>query len=87
MAKPHNGKISTMKDRILFWIDNSLAYFGVAKSLKENYDCELYAIYDMTDRTRKFFENQDLVFFQKTWFYHDNVKKNEKTRFRVFSII
>lgn len=78
MAKPHNGKISTMKDRILFWIDNSLAYFGVAKSLKENYDCELYAIYDMTDRTRKFFENQDLVFFQKTWFYHDNVKKNEK---------
>jgi len=65
-----------MKDKIIFWIDNSLIYFGLAKSLQEKYDCELYAIFDIVDKPKKI-QNQQFVKFHKVWYYHDYISKRK----------
>ena len=46
--------------------------------LQKKIDADFYAIYDLPNKTRLFFENQKLVNFKKTWYYHDqvNFKKN-----------
>lgn len=67
-----------MKDKIIFWIDSSLFYFGIAKYIQEKHDCELYAVIDITDRQKKFFQSQNLVEFEKVWFYHDNISKTRE---------
>ena len=61
------------KDKILFWIDIELTHFGIAKSLKENYDCDLFAIFDTNPSIQKFFKSQKFVTFSKTWFYRDHI--------------
>ncbi len=65
-----------MKDKILFWIDQTLVDFGTAKFLEEKYDCDLFGIVDVADRTKTFFQKQKIVQFKKIWFYHDyfNIK-------------
>lgn len=65
-----------MKDKIIFWIDSPGLYFGIAYFLQKNYDCDLFAIFDVTNKPKNFFQQQDLVKFQKTWFYHDHIAKN-----------
>lgn len=67
-----------MNDRIIVWIDKSLVQFGIVKYLQDKYDCELYALIDVTNRTKTFFQNQTLAKFHKTWFYHDHIKVNKK---------
>lgn len=67
-----------MKDRILFWIDQTLLDFGTAKFLQSKHECELFAIVDVTDRTKTFFQNQKLVQFSKIWYYHDYFGKKIK---------
>ena len=70
-----------MKDKILFWIDAGLANFCIAKSLKENYDCDLFVIYDINE-AKEFFQHQKIVEFEKKWFYRDCLNnKNHKTDF------
>ncbi len=60
-----------MKDKILVWINQDLIHYGLCKSLQEKFDCELYAIYDIADKPKKYFEIQKIVKFEKSWFYHD----------------
>ena len=60
-----------MADKILFWLDGDIIHFGIAKYLQKNYDCKLYAIIDITNEPKPFFKNQNIVNFQKQWFYHD----------------
>ena len=60
-----------MKDKILFWIDNDLIQFGIAKFLQEKYDCDMYAIIDINSVTKKFFLQQNIVKFKKSWYYRD----------------
>ena len=67
-----------MTDKIIFWLNAYMLFFGLAQKLQNKHDCELYAIIDITNRTKKFFENQDLIKFQQTWFLHDHLQKNEK---------
>lgn len=67
-----------MKDKIIIWIHISLVYFGLAKSLKDKYDCELFAVVDTTDRPKKFLQQQQLVHFEKIWYYHDHISKIKK---------
>ena len=66
-----------MTDKIIFWLNAYMLFFGLAQKLQNKHDCELYAIIDITNRTKKFFENQDLIKFQQTWFLHDHLQKNE----------
>lgn len=74
-----------MKDRIIFWLDQSLIQFGIAKFLQEKHDCDLFAIIDITDRTKTFFQDQNLVQFTKTWFYHDNFNIKNKPDLKYLS--
>lgn len=64
-----------MKDKLLLWIDGPL-HFCIAYYLQKMFDCELYAIIDITNEPKKFFINQDLVKFKKIWFFHDHIKKD-----------
>ena len=60
--------------KIIFWLNSFLMYYGLAYSLQKQYDCEIYSIIDITNKTRTFFEQQKLVNFKKKWFLHDYVK-------------
>lgn len=62
-----------MKDKIILWQDGDLTTFAAVKYLQEIHPCEISAIIDITDRTKNFFQEQKLVKFNKTWYYHDHV--------------
>ena len=60
-----------MNDKILFFLDMEWIHFGIAKFLIKQYDCEPFAVIDIDANTKKFFENQQIVKFNKLWFYRD----------------
>ncbi len=64
--------------KIILWLNASITHFGMAYYLQKNYDCDLYAIIDISNRPKPFFLNQQLVKFKKIWFLHDelDLKKN-----------
>jgi len=64
--------------KILFWIDDGLIQFGIAKFLQEKIDNDFYAIYDTNHITKLFFKNQDFVKFQKVWFFRDHLSSEVK---------
>ena len=64
-----------MKDKILFWINGFLLHFAISYYLQKNYDADYYSVIDISNKPKKFFQKQDLVKFEKTWFYHDSIKK------------
>ena len=67
-----------MNDKIVVFIDLWFLHFGISKFLKEKWDGEIYAILDVEEKARKFFEKQKIVNFQKVWYYLDHVSKNTK---------
>jgi len=67
-----------MKNKLIFWIDAFLLHYCIAYYLQKNYDCELYGIIDVTPKPKKFFEEQNLVQFNKTWFYNDHINISKK---------
>jgi len=67
-----------MKDRILIYQDYTMHNFGLAKALQEKHDCDLFAIFDVTDNMNKFFQKQKIVKYEKTWFLYDFIKKPQK---------
>jgi len=67
-----------MSDKILFWLDAHLLYYCLSYYMQKKYTADYYAIIDVPDRSKKFFEQQKLVNFKKTWFYHDNITKQNK---------
>ena len=67
-----------MKPKLLVWIDSQFSTFGIAKSLQEMFACELYSIIEITDKPKKFFKEQQIVKFKKTWFYYDFILKTKR---------
>jgi len=67
-----------MKPKILFWIDASQIHFCIAKYIQDNLDCEMYSIFEITEKPKQFYENQSLVNFKKNWFYHDHILKSRR---------
>ncbi len=67
-----------MSKKIIFWLDSFLLPFGLAKYLQEKCNYELFSIIDITNRTKKFFEEQKLVKFEKQWFLHDHIQTFKK---------
>ena len=61
-----------MKDKIVVWVDSDLKQFCLCYYLQKEIDADFFAIIDTTNKTRSFFENQNLINFKKIWFYHDN---------------
>ncbi len=64
-----------MKDKILFWVDVSLIQFGIAKTLQEKIDSDFYVIYDLNHHLKKSFLEQNIVNFNKEWYFWDHVGK------------
>lgn len=60
-----------MKDKILFWLDAVLTYFCLAYFMQQKVDSDFFAIIDVFEKPKIFFQNQKLIKFQKTWYYHD----------------
>ena len=67
------------KDKVLFWIENFQIHFGISKSLIEKYDCEAFALIVSSKKQKKFFDNQKLVNFKKSWYLRDNVNLENHT--------
>ena len=67
-----------MKDKIIFWLDADLTPFALAKFLQEKYEGDYFAVIDVTNKPKKFFQEQQLVKFQKVWYYHDHISKIKK---------
>lgn len=65
-----------MDEKILFWIDSKLTYFGLAYYLQKKIDAKFYAIIDITNKTKPFFQDQKLVNFEESWFFFDHIKQN-----------
>ena len=64
-----------MKKKIFFWLDADFTGFCVSYYLQKIIDAEFYAIIDVPNRQKKFFQQQKLVQFRKNWFYHDFMNK------------
>ena len=62
-----------MKKKIIFWIDGNLSTFCIPKKIQEDIDCEMHAIFNVTNKPKKFIQNQKLIDFKSFSFYHDNV--------------
>ena len=67
-----------MKPKIIFWLDRGLVEFGVAKTISEKINCDLYGIFEVTNNPKQFFQNQKIVCFEKKWFYFDHILKSKK---------
>ncbi|MEM2159916.1 MAG: hypothetical protein QXN55_03065 [Candidatus Nitrosotenuis sp.] len=66
-----------MKKRLLFWINLYMLHFTLAYYLQQKLDDDFYAIIDVPNNPKKMFLNQKLVEFQKTWYFHDHIKKTD----------
>lgn len=62
-----------MNDKIIFWLTSSVVSFGTTKFIQDKYPCDLFAIADIVDKQKSFYKNQQLVNFQKIWYYHDHI--------------
>lgn len=51
---------------------------GVAKYLQTNCDCQLYALINVPNPTKKFFQEQKIANFHKTWYFRDHIIKSNK---------
>ena len=69
---------TNMKNKILFFTDGWFLNYGIAKFLQENSDHELYAIIDVADKAKIFFQNQKFVNYKKIWYFMDYIKKTNK---------
>lgn len=63
------------KPKILVSIDGYLFHFCLSYYLQSHLDANFYGLIDINSKPKKFFENQSLVNFQKTWFFHDHIKR------------
>jgi len=68
-----------MKKKILFWLEDHYYHFGIAKSLQDSHDCEISAIISSNPSAKKFYLEQNLIKFKKSWFLRDSINLNKKT--------
>ena len=72
-----------MKQKIILWLTGyDWTEFSIAYYMQKTQNYEFYAIIDVQNNPKEFFENQTLVSFKKIWFYHDytnasTIKKTE----------
>lgn len=67
-----------MKKKLLFWTNVFMLHFSLSYYLQQKLDDDFYAIIDVPSKPKKFFQNQKIVNFKKTWDYNDQIKKTSK---------
>lgn len=68
-----------MRQKILFWITTDLIQFYIAYYLQKKDEFDFYAIIDTPYYPKQFFEQQNLVKFEKVWYLYDFINK-QKTK-------
>ena len=72
--------MNVKKNKVLFWLENYSIHFGIAQSIQQKYDCDLFALISCSPKQKSFFNNQKLINFKNKWFVRDYVNlKNYKT--------
>lgn len=66
------------KPNILFSLDGFLFHYCLSYYLQFHLDANFYGLIDINSKPRKFFENQNLVKFQKIWFLHDHINRTKQ---------
>jgi hypothetical protein len=66
------------KPRMLFWLNGFFLHYSLSYYLQSRLDADFFGIVDINTKPKKFLQNQNLVNFEKLWFFHDNIKKNQK---------
>lgn len=67
-----------MKPKALVWLDKNFIIYGIVNKLQKKFDFAKYAIVDGDLNQKKFFDNQDLISFEKKWYYADYVELNRQ---------
>ncbi|MDE2589939.1 MAG: hypothetical protein KGL95_09790, partial [Patescibacteria group bacterium] len=67
-----------MKEKLLLYVDFQFIHLSLAQILQKKIDCDCFAIVDLNDKPRQFFDKQEIVKFKKTWYYRDHVVKSDK---------
>jgi hypothetical protein len=63
-----------MNEKILFFLDKDWIHFGIAKCISDKLDANFYGIVDLDSHSSNFFKEQDLMKFEKIWYYQDYIK-------------
>ena len=66
-------KKNPMSKKILFWFSSDFTQFLIASKINQFVDSESYAIIDVPDKAKNFFNTQKIVNLKKFWFFHDNI--------------
>jgi hypothetical protein len=53
-----------------------MIHFGLAYQLQQKLDDSFFAMIDTPNNPKKMFLSQKIVNFEKTWFFHDHIKKS-----------
>jgi hypothetical protein len=64
-----------MRDKVIFWLGNDYTHYCLAYAFQRKYGSEIYAIIEVAEKPKQFFQNQKLVKFEKSWFFHDQIKR------------
>lgn len=67
-----------MNSKIIFWLRKDFTHFGLAHELQNKYEFPLYAIVDGKYELEKFYKEQQIVKFEKIWYYYDYTQKINK---------
>ena len=67
-----------LTEKIIFWSGGSFVGFSLASALRRKINGDFYAIFDVPDRQKPFYEKQKIVDFKKIWFFHDSISKPGK---------
>jgi len=67
-----------MRKKILFWLGTDFTHYCLSYYLQKMVDADFYAIIDITNKPKTFLQNQELVEFKKTWFFHDHISPKNK---------
>ena len=48
-----------MKKKLVFWIDGNLSTFCVAKKIKDDIDCEIHGIFNVTNKPKNLLKTKN----------------------------
>ncbi len=72
-----------MTDKILSLFDAEWFHFGIAKSIQDIHDCNLFGIIDIETSMKTFFETQNIVKLEKQWFHRDFLPQKKKSLYDI----
>ena len=71
------SKKNYMSKKILFWFSGDFTQFLVSSKINQLVNCDSYAIIDVPDKIKNFFNTQKIVNLKKFWFLHDHLSSKK----------